>query len=579
MLALLTPAHQTRPAGFAAPPWDRQHPDWLRLDQQLPLHDDARLVDQLVDQLDLRPLYQRYAGHGSAALPPDRLLKVALYHFSQNQPSPKHWAQQCRRDGPTQWLACGLRPSVAACYRFRHKVGPGLLDHFNRQVLQLARDQGHLLGQRGAADGTLIAAWGSRHSLLGAKALQTRLQLLRQLCASDRAAPRLPRPWLVLAFLIVLLVVGPEPLHRLPRWLAKTAQGRQRQRRRYRAAWRHLHRVRAEHQRKQKRQRKAKRRSAETLKVCPREHQAVLGRDKLKVFRPLYNVQFVCDLDSPFVLGYGTYAAVSDAGLLPQLLGRTRYLAGRLPKQLAMDGIYATALDLKDCQARGVEAYAPERAPASAPASLPLAAATDAGVTAAVAAAPASGALPPAEARAAGATAAAAAAKRSSSAKRLGKGAFTWLASEQAYRCPAGKLLPLYRRGKEKRRQGQEVEVAQYRCPAAHCLACPLASACTKSPHKGRTIKRLAEEELVEQLRVRMATAAGQALYRLRKQTVELGFADSKCRRGLERMRGFGRRLAQSQTGWSVLAHNGLALMRAGQSRAAKGPPGYLWAG
>jgi transposase len=566
MLALPSAAHQTRPPCFAAPPWDRHHPDWLRLDQQLPRDDDARLIDQLVDQFDLTPLYQRYAGHGSAALAADLLLKVALYHFSQNQPSPKHWAQQCRRDGPTQWLALGLRPSVAACYRFRHKVGPGLLDHFNRQVLRLARDQGQLLGQRAAADGTLVAALGSRHALLGTKALQTRLQLLRAACAADRAATQLPRHWLALALLIVWQVVGPEPLQRRPRWLAQTARGRQRQTRRYRAAWRHLQRLGAEHQQKQTRQRKAKRRSAEGLKVCPREHQAVLGRDKLKVFRPLYNVQFVCDLDSPFVLGYGTYAAASDAGLLPKALGRTRHLAGRLPQQLVMDGIYATALDLKYCQARKVQTYAPERAPASAPASP---------VSAAAAAAPASGALPPAAAG----EVVAAGPKRSSSAQQLGKGAFTWLASEQAYRCPAGKWLRLYRRGTEKRRQGQEVEVAQYRCPAEHCLACPLASACTKSPHKGRTIKRMAEEALVEQLRARMATASGQALYRLRKQTVELGFADSKCRRGLERMRGFGQRLAQSQTGWSVLAHNGLALMRGSQNRAAKAPPTYLWAG
>jgi hypothetical protein len=395
----------------------------------------------------------------------------------------------------------------------------------------------------------LVAAWGSRHSLLGAQGLQARLQLLRQACAADRAGAQLPRSWLCLAFLIVCLVAGAPPVGRLPRWLARTARGRQRQARRYRAAWRHLQRWRGEHQARQKRQRKAKRRPAEALKVCPREPQAALGRDKLKVFRPLYNVQFVCDLDSPFALGYGAYAAVSDAGLLPPVLGRSRQLLGRLPQQLAVDGIYATALDLKYCAARGVEVFAPERAPASAAAAPPVAAAGGG-------AAPGGAPAPP-----------------------LGKGAFTWLPAEQAYRCPAGKVLPLYRRGKEQRRQGQEVEVAQYRCPAAHCLACPLASRCTKSPHKGRTVKRLAEEELVEQVRARMRTEAGKAFYRLRKQTVELGFADSKCRRGLERIRGFGRRLAQSQTGWSVLAHNGLALMRAGPSRAAKGPPYYPWAG
>jgi hypothetical protein len=136
-------------------------------------------------------------------------------------------------------------------------------------------------------------------------------------------------------------------------------------------------------------------------------------------------------------------------------------------------------------------------------------------------------------------------------------------------------LLPLYRKGKEKRREGEEVEVWQYRCAAEHCLSCPLALRCTKSPHKGRTIKRMVEDGLVVALRERMGSEAGKALYRLRKQTVELGFADSKCRRGLNPIRGFGMAVARGQTGWCVLAHNGLALMRASRKKAPKGLPCY----
>jgi transposase len=564
MVATAAPAHQGRPPFCAAPPWDRAHPDWLRLDAEIPPDDPARLLAQLVDQLDLTRLYQRYAHHGSAPLPPDLLLKVALYEFSQNHPSPKTWADHCRRYDPVKWLAFGLRPSVAACYRFRAKVGPRLLDDFNRQVLRLAGTAGHVVAVRGAADGSLIAAYGSRHSLMGAKGLQARLQVLRQAIAADGAVARLPA-WLVGgAFLNVLVLCGTKPATRRPRWLAKTPRGRARQYQRYQAAQRHLQRLLAEHEKKQKRQRKAKRRPAEWVKVCPREHTAVLGRDKLKVFRPVYNVQLVYDLDSQFVLGYGTYNAVCDAGLLPKVLGRTRSLLGRLPKQMAVDGIYASGLDLEYCQQRGVEVYAPERAPASAPGRVPLPVVAEA--------------VPPVAGGGPGesGTGGAAKGKAKKGPKYMGKGSFAWVASEQVYRCPAGQVMPLHRVGTEKRREGQEVAVKQYRCPAEHCQKCALASACTKSPHKGRTIKRMAQEELVEALRGRMATEAGQELYRLRKQSVELGFADTKCRRGLERVGGFGSAVATGQTGWSVLAHNGLALMRAARSKPANALPAFL---
>src|ERR1700716_449850 len=106
------PAAQVRPLAFAAPPWDRTHPDWLRLDPELDPNDDARLICRLVDKLDLTPPYSPSPRPGTAALPADPLLKVALYHFSQTLPSPKTWAKRCRKDDSAKWLAFGLRPSV-----------------------------------------------------------------------------------------------------------------------------------------------------------------------------------------------------------------------------------------------------------------------------------------------------------------------------------------------------------------------------------------------------------------------------------------------------------------------------------
>jgi hypothetical protein len=304
--------------------------------------------------------------------------------------------------------------------------------------------------------------------------------------------------------------------------MATTAAGRARQRAAYERAERRLAELEAGHGRKQRRRAKIKRRSAERVVVCPSEPAAALGKDKEKVFRPLYNVQLACDLDSPLVLGYGVYAAAGDAGLLGPALERVRRLAGRLPAVVAADGSYASALDLAWCARQQVTLYAPCAAEAAA---------GDAG-------------------------------------RQLPKAAFRWLAAEQAYLCPEGQRLPLTRRTKEGRQDGQELVVLQFRCPPEHCCACPRQPACTSAPQRGRTIKRHEHEELVEQLRERMATAAGRALYRLRKQVVERGFADLKAHRGLRRFRSYGPERAQAQVGLVVLAHNGLAWLRARQRAA-----------
>ena len=53
-----------------------------------------------------------------------------------------------------------------------------------------------------------------------------------------------------------------------------------------------------------------------------------------------------------------------------------------------------------------------------------------------------------------------------------------------------------------------------------------------------------------------MATAEAQALYRLRKQTVERGFADVKEHRALRRLSGRGLTRARIAVGLVVLVHN-----------------------
>ncbi len=85
---------------------------------------------------------------------------------------------------------------------------------------------------------------------------------------------------------------------------------------------------------------------------------------------------------------------------------------------------------------------------------------------------------------------------------------------------------------------------------------------CVKKPQSGRTVKRSEYEHLVEELQTRMATDEAKALYKLRKQTVELGFADLKVHRELRRFSGKGLSRARTEVGLLVLAHNGLTVVR-----------------
>ena len=103
----------------------------------------------------------------------------------------------------------------------------------------------------------------------------------------------------------------------------------------------------------------------------------------------------------------------------------------------------------------------------------------------------------------------------------------------------------------------------RYRCSPEHCRICPLRHPCTTNPDRGRSIRRSEHEELIEAHHARMATDAAKQLYKLRRQTVELGFADMKEHCHLRRFNGRGLNRARAQTGLTVLAHNLLHVIRA----------------
>jgi len=479
---------------FATPPWADDDPRHQELERLLPSDHLARSVERAVAGLDLAELFAAYAGRGSVPYPPDLLLKAVLYEVQRGHHSPATWHREAHEAGPVRWLLRGLTPSRSCWYAFRDRLGPQL-DELNRQALQQAVARELTPATRGALDGTAVAANASRHKLVNAATLEERI---KQLTAEGDTEPGGTRP----------------------AWMAPTPSGRRRQRRRFQQAQVHV----ARRQAQNRARKKSRQRPNEKIRVSPSDPEAALGLDKEDVFRPLYNVQLVDDLDSPFVLGYEVLDQPNDAGAVGPLLARVDKLVGHPLHALLADNAYTGGPDLAAAEAAGVCLYGP---------------------------------LPKDGARAD---------------KQIPKSAFTWSPGEQVYVCPQGHQLVYAASGPIKRTGIGSVMLDTYRCPPEHCTGCPLAARCTPRPDKGRTVSRSEYEELVEALRERMASADGKELYRRRCQTVELVNADWKEHRKLRRFSGRGLARAQCQVGLLVLSHNLLTLMTQKNAEVDKGP-------
>ncbi len=481
---------------FADTPWNELSLEWLKLDEQVPAEHLARGVLEAMEPLDLTPLFTLYSGVGSLPIRPDLMLRVVLIEMQLGRSQPCDWFRDARENVVLQWAAFGIRPSRTCWYDFADRIAP-LLDAWNATVLKVAKERGVTRAERGSLDGSFVAANASRHHLLNEKTLGQHMAELEKTCQADEAN---------------------QPPQEVPSWMAKNPGTRQSQRQRYRQAAERLVELHAVNDRQEAKQR----RKREKVVVSVSDPAAALGRDKYNVFRPLYNLQLLRDLDSPLYLAYQVFAQTTDAGTFRPLAQRSTTLTGVSLTTLLVDAGYVTTCTLALSQQLGITLYGPWRENDYSKAA-------------------AKGKKP----------------------RPLGKEHFHWDAAQNMYRCPEGHPMPHI--GIQRRRQADDqINVMHsYCCAAKNCSACPRQPNCCSNPKRGRSVKRSEHEDLIEAHRMRMATPNAKAIYKMRKQTVELAFADLKEHRSLRQFSGRGLARAQRQVGLAVLVHNLLVIHRA----------------
>lgn len=419
------------------------------------------------------------------------MLKMVVYQYLKGQHSPAAWCEEARLHQAMQWLGRGYTPCRRVWYDFRDRAAK-YIDQVHAQILGRALEQGWLDPTVGVQDGTTIAACASRHRVVNQATLAKRRALLDAIVSGTSDERALP-------------------------WLPTTTQGRADLAQRMRQADAVL----AERLAKNGQKPADKRQSPDKIFVSLSDPPAALGRDKLKVFRPLYTVQYVVAPGSLLIMGYGCEPAATDAGTLAPMIDRTQALVGGRLQTMLADAAYCSIVDLQQCERRGVELLAPVQANAFTPQKQQR--------------------QPPAQ---------------------IPREQFVFQATDNSYRCPEGQRLRYIDRTRLRRHSEQTLWEYRYRADPAACRACPLAAQCLRPTSASRTIKRLEGQELLAAQRAKMAQPEAAARYKRRGETVELAFADCKGNRHRTRFHGRGPLRARTETALMVIAHNLLRLDR-----------------
>lgn len=146
----------------------------------IPENDSVRLLDKIVEEMDLSALYGTYAYTGRpTAIPPSTTLKLMLYASMEGIRAPRQIQKRCQRDIHYIWLLDGApAPEFNHFERFRRDHLSRCGDELLSQIVQKLAGLGEIQFEHLFVDGTKIEANANKYSFVWKKSVtkyETRL--------------------------------------------------------------------------------------------------------------------------------------------------------------------------------------------------------------------------------------------------------------------------------------------------------------------------------------------------------------------------------------------------------------------
>src|SRR5690606_14697243 len=136
------------------------------LDELIDTHHPLRVINTVLDNLDIKSIHKQYKGGGTSSYPPRMLLKVLVYAYICNEYSSRRIEQLLKRHIHFMGLSAMNTPDHNTLNRFRSDRWKGVLkDGFSQIVLWLA-ESGHISLKDVNADGTKIEANANRYTFV-----------------------------------------------------------------------------------------------------------------------------------------------------------------------------------------------------------------------------------------------------------------------------------------------------------------------------------------------------------------------------------------------------------------------------
>lgn len=133
----------------------------------------VRLINRVIESLDIDPILSQYKGGGSSSYHPRMMLKVLVYAYVRNIYSSRKIEQAIHEHIHFMWLAGGNTPDHNSINRFRSNRLKGTFQSIFSQVVLLLHESGYLTIKDLYTDGTKIEANANRYTFVWGKSIDT----------------------------------------------------------------------------------------------------------------------------------------------------------------------------------------------------------------------------------------------------------------------------------------------------------------------------------------------------------------------------------------------------------------------
>ena len=136
------------------------------LDELVPENHMVRVVDAVLDRLDISDILSTYRGGGNSAFNPKMMLKVLVFAYLSNIYSSRRIEELLRRDIYFMWLAGMKRPDFRTINYYRGKRLKDGFDTVFTQVVRLLHEEGFVSLKVQYIDGTKIESVANKYTFV-----------------------------------------------------------------------------------------------------------------------------------------------------------------------------------------------------------------------------------------------------------------------------------------------------------------------------------------------------------------------------------------------------------------------------